>query len=140
MPSTIDALNRLYVLHSRSLPTYLHDATPWTRNGDGKEQETLTHLVADHRRAADRLGAMILDRDGVIENGHFPMEFTGWNDLSFRFIIRRLIEHQERYIRTVEDCIRELDRDPEAKAVAEELLGEAKGHLDSLNELTGQPA
>lgn len=137
--STIDVLNRLYGLHLRSLPMYLRDATPWTHNGDSKGQETLSHIVADHENTAARLGSMILDRDGVIDPGKFPMEFTGWNDLSFGFLLQRLIELQGRAIRVIESCVRQLHHDPHAKAVAEEILGEAKGHLQSLQELTRQP-
>jgi hypothetical protein len=36
--------------------------------------------------------------------------------------------------------VRHLDHDPQAQAVAEEILGQAKGHFDSLLELTREPA
>jgi hypothetical protein len=137
---TINALNRLYVLHNRSLPIYLRDAAPWEREGDEHAKQTLAHIIEDHQTTVDRLGAMILDRDGVVEHGRFPMEFTGWHDLAFDFILRRLIDVQRLAIRTIESCVRTLDQDPEAKAVAEEILGQAKGHLESLVELTREPA
>jgi hypothetical protein len=137
---TIDALNRLYVLHNRSLPLYLRDAGPWEREGDERAKETLAHIIEDHLASVDRLGAMILDRDGAVEHGRFPMEFTGWHDLSFDFILRRLIDVQRLAIGAIESCVRQLDHDPEAKAVAEEILGQAKGHLESLQELTREPA
>jgi hypothetical protein len=137
---TIDVLNRLYVLHNRSLPIYLRDAAPWTHAGDEGGAQTLSHIIEDHERTLERLGAMILDRDGALEHGRFAMEFTGWHDLAFGFILARLIERQRRDIRTIEACVRELEHDPAAKAVAEEILGQAKGHLDSLVELTREPA
>jgi hypothetical protein len=137
---TIDVLNRLYVLHNRSLPRYLGDAAPWTNAGDEAASQTLRHIIEDHEQTLERLGAMILDRDGALEHGRYAMEFTGWHDLSFEFLLARLIELQRRDIRTIDACARELEHDPEAKAVAEEILGQAKGHLDSLTDLTREPA
>jgi hypothetical protein len=137
---SIDPLNRLYVLHNRSLPIYLRDAAPWTHGGDEAAAQTLSHMIEDHAHTLERLGVMILDRDGALEHGRFPMEFTGWHDLAFDFILARLIERQRRDIRTIETCVRELEHDPQAKAVAEEILGQAKGHLDSLVEATREPA
>jgi hypothetical protein len=134
---TINALNRLYALHNRSLPLYLHDAGPWMSREDADAIKTVAHIIEDHQHTVERLGTMILDRDGVLEAGHFPMHYTGWHDLSFDFILNRLIEWQRRAVREIEICARELDNDPPAKAVAEEILGQAKGHLDSLVELVG---
>jgi hypothetical protein len=137
---TIDILNRLYTVHNRSLPIYLRDAAPWTRAGDEAAAQTLSHIIEDHEQTLERLGSMILDRDGAVEHGRFPMEFTGWHDLSFDFLLSRLMERQRRDIRTIEACVRELDHDLEAKVVAEEILGQAKAHLDSLVELNREPA
>jgi hypothetical protein len=137
---TIDVLNRLYVLHNRSLPIYLRDAAPAMRAGNEAGAESLAHIIEDHEQTLDRLGTMILDRGGIVEQGRFPIEFTGWHDLSFDYLLTQLIERQRRDIRATEACVRELDHDPEAKAVAEEVLGQAKGHLDSLVELTQEPA
>ncbi len=137
---TISILNRLYILFHRSLPMYLRDAGPWTRMQEKTAEQTLAHIIEDHEAACDRLGTMILDRNGVIESGRFPMEFTSWNDLSFDFILQRLIELQRRAIRTLEQSVLELEHDPAARTVVEELLGEAQGHLDSLLDLTGQTA
>ncbi len=138
-PTTIKVLNRLYLLYNWSLPIYLRDAGPWSRLQDEPAKQTLAHIIEDHESTSDRLGSMILDRNGIVEIGRFPMEFTGWNDLSFDFILQRLLEWQRRNIRTLERCVGELDGDPAARAVAEELLGEAKGHLESLNDLTTHP-
>jgi hypothetical protein len=46
-----------------------------------------------------------------------------------------MIQYQERDIDLISDCVEQLNGAPMAKAIAEESLGAARAHLDSLNEL-----
>jgi len=142
MPSsnTIDALNRLYAMFNRSLATYLSYAPPWM-NASGKEAaETLGHIVDDHKATVDRLGKTILDLGGDVDPGKFPMTFTGLHDLTIDYLIGLLIDHQKIDIAGIEECVDHLNLAPMAKAIAEETLGAAKGHLDSLEELKQPPS
>ena len=132
---TNDVLNRLSVIHNRSLPMYLSYASPSWRWGDDTARQTLQHIVADQKEYVDRIGSMIMDNDGVVRSGEFPMTFTGLHDLSFDFLLGKLIEHQKRDIAAIEACVLDLNRNPMAKALAEESLGAAKAHLQSLEEL-----
>jgi hypothetical protein len=133
---TNDVLNRLLILHTRSLPMYLSFAAPYCLRGDERAKETLQHIVADHKNMADRLGKMILDNNGTIQHGEYPMWFTGLNDLGYAYVSRQMIELQKRDIAVIEKCIAQPELDPIARALAEEALGAAKGHLESLQELT----
>jgi len=133
--NTIDALNRLYVILFRSLPMYLHYAPPWTHRGDERAMEVLQQLAADQQRTVDRLAELILELKGDVDSGEFPMSFTGLHDLSVEYIVGLAIEYQRRDIASIEACVDQLRTFPFAKALAEEALGEAKGHLDSLEEL-----
>lgn len=132
---TTALLNRLRILHSRSLVAYLHYSTPWIRKDFHAIGNVLETMVEEIRRTADRLGEMLLSRGGEIEAGEFPIEFTGFHDLSVDYLLGIIIQRQEDDIASIEDCVNQLDADPLAQAFAEETLGAAKGHLDTLQEL-----
>ena len=134
-PSNTQTLNRLLIVHYRSLAMYLGYAKPSWHEGDEHAREVFELIVQDQQETVDRLFERIMDSDGGVEFGHFPMEFTGLHDLSFEFLLQKLIEHQRHDIGAIESCIRNLDSDLFARAVAEESLGAAKGHLESLLEL-----
>ncbi len=55
-----DILNRLVVLHTRSLPMYLGFAVPWWSDRNGQAAELLQHIITDQFAMADRLGEMII--------------------------------------------------------------------------------
>ena len=131
----IAALNRLVGLHNRSLPVYLTYAVPAWARGEEEAKETLANISKDHVETAERLAAMVVEAGGTVDNGHFPIYYTGYHDLDFHFLLGRLILEQKDDIRTIEQCVEQLRLAPLAKAAAEESLGAAKGHLESLEEL-----
>ena len=133
---TNNVLNHLLILHTRSLPMYLSFAPPYCLRGEERAREALQHIVADHKAMVDRLGNMILDNNGTIQHGEYPMWFTGLNDLSYAYVVQQMIDLQKRDIAVIEDCLAQPELDPMARALAEEALGAAKGHLESLQELT----
>ena len=137
--STIEVLNRLLVLHTRSLPMYLSCAQPSWIRGDEAAQETLQSIVEDQRALAERIGEMLLEI-GPVNEGAFPTVYTAYHDLSFDFLLDRMIESQRRDIAAIERCIAQLTLVPMAKAIAEEALGAAKAHLEALQELKQLPA
>ena len=93
---TIDVLNRLAVLHHRSLATYLSYAQPaWTR-GEEKAKQTIALIAADEQSTVDRLSTMIVEAARTVRNGAFPMEYTGYHDLDFNFLLGKLIERMSR--------------------------------------------
>ena len=134
--STSDVLNRLYSVLSRSLPMYLQYARPATMRGDEEASETLQHIVSNQQSLIDRVGSMILQSNGGIHPARFPMFYTGYHDLSYAFLIQKMIEHQQQDIVAIEQCVVQLNMAPMAKALAQECLGTAKGNLDALKELS----
>src|SRR5688500_13819360 len=137
--STVEILNRLLALHTRSLAMYLSYAQPSWHRGDEAARETLQSIVEDQRAFAERIGEMIVEI-GVINEGGFPMFFTAYHDLSFDFLLQKMIEFQKRDIGVIEQIIGQLLLVPMAKALAEESLGAAKAHLEALQELKqGKP-
>lgn len=136
---TNEILNRLLVIHNRSLPMYLGYAVPWGRRGNEAAAEALSLIVADHKNMVDRLGEMILDNGSSVASGGFPLSYTALHDLSFEYLIQRVIEHQKQTIERIAECTGQLRLAPAAQAIAQEALGEAKGHLKSLLELSEAP-
>ncbi|MEQ8788193.1 MAG: hypothetical protein RIC55_17930 [Pirellulaceae bacterium] len=137
---TNDVLNRLLILHHRSLPMYLSYATPYPMTGDEKAREVLGHIVASQTEMVDRIGSLLIERNANVRHGEFPMYFTGLHDLSFEYLVKRMIGDQRRDITQIEACVEKLGDDPLGKALAEESLGAAKAHLDALEELVPQAA
>jgi hypothetical protein len=79
-PSTTDILNRLLVLHMRSLPMYLGFAPPYQLYQNAKAKSVLDQIVEDQKRTIDRLGKLILDSNGTVDYGEFPMSLTSLHD------------------------------------------------------------
>lgn len=136
---TYHALNRLLTILYRSLPLYLDYACPWTHRGDEKAVATLRNIVADQKQLSTRVAQAVLAL-GPTEIGEFPIEFLDMHDLSLDFLVKKLIEYQKKDIAALERCAAELAADRKAAALAEEALGAARGHLESLEELASQPA
>ena len=138
--SSVDYLNRLLRIIYRSLPMYLVNTSPWTSQSDARAEAVLKQLVADAKRYSQKIAETILDRNGVIEMGSFPIEYADVHDLSLDFLIGEVIEAQSRDVVAIQRVVDALARDRAAKALAEEVLGNAKGHLESLEELNHAPA
>jgi|CXWL01.1.fsa_nt_gi hypothetical protein len=128
-------LNRLIAMHNCSLPAYLTYAAPAWHRGDDAAKETLRLMAADQRHTSEQLAAMVIAQHGVVDNGEFPIYYTGFHDLSFDFLLGEIIKEQKEDIVQIEAVVAQLSLVPLAKALAEETLGAAKGHLESLNEL-----
>lgn len=133
--STINILNRLLALHARSLPMYLSYAQPDKLAANSQAKVVLDQIVADHQRTIDRLGTLILDGNGLTETGEWPMAFTGLHDLSVEYLVGLLVERQQRFVTACERLADQLTLAPYAQAVAREIVGEAKGHLENLQDL-----
>jgi hypothetical protein len=134
-PSTIDILNRLLVLHERSLPVYLSYAPPYELAAHPKAKAVLDQIVADQKRTIDRLGTLVIESGGTVDYGEFPMSFTSLHDLSLDYLLKLLTERQQKFITACERLAEMLSMAPYAQAAAREAVGEAKGHLENLQEL-----
>ena len=134
-----DVLNRLLATLHRSLSEYLQGSHYWTHRGDARAEAVVRHLVEDQRALAARIADLIFQRHGQIAPSSFPMEFTDLNLLSLDYLLQELIRHQRLDIETVEECVAALRGDREARDVAEEVLGNARGHLENLESVVKAP-
>lgn len=137
---TNDVLNRLLIIHHRSLPMYLSYAHPRVTRGHEATAETLESIVADQKAMVDRIGRCIVDEEGSVDFGEFPMLFTGLHDISLDYLLQKLIEYQQRSTEQIQQCVDDLRLAPTYQALAQEALGLARGHLESLEELNAEPA
>jgi hypothetical protein len=137
---TISALNELLALCVRSFPMYLRD-TGWTAGPrDDQIAEVFRQIAADQTHLAGRVVKEILASGGNLDDGEFPMEFTELHDLSSDYLLQRAIEYQRELIDGIASCVTRLRLAPAASPLAEEALGLAKGHLESLQETVGSAA
>jgi hypothetical protein len=128
----IPVLNRLLQVLCRSLPAYLADAKPWGTAGNQSVQAALDHLVADQQRYARRVADAITAQGGRPDPGRFPMEYMAKNDLSLDFLLQEVINSQQRDVTALEHCAAQFEDVSSLHALAEEILGNARGHLDIL--------
>ena len=132
---TINVLNHLLAIHNRSLPVYMASAQPWLGRNGTHALAVLEDIANAHLAMVDRVGELIIELEGVVRQGEFPMKFSGWHDLAVEFMIDRCIECQKLDIERIEKCVGWLGDSPRARVLAEEALGEAKAHLEALEEL-----
>lgn len=133
-------LTQLLGIVAKSFPQYLRYSRPYIPPGRENVMETLEGIANDQDVLADRISQMITDVGAPLRTGEFPMEYTDTHDLGIDYQIAAAVEYQQQDIDSIRQIVDGLGDFPAAKALAEETLGMAKGHLESLEELTAQPA
>ena len=131
----VAVLNRLLHILCRSLPSYLADAKPWTDGQQEPIEQALSNLAADQQHYARRVAQAIVEYGSRPDPGRFPIYFTAINDVAIDFLLRKVIELQHRDLASIERCAAELAATPELHSLAEEILGNARGHLETLEGL-----
>ena len=137
---TLNVLSHLLAIHNRSLPVYLRSAPPYAGRNSEAALKQLDTIAAAHFDMVDRIGSIIIEMQGVVRYGEFPRRFADWHDLSLSFILGKAVELQKLDIQRIEKCVEWLAGAPRAKALAQEALGEAKAHLETLEELAAAQA
>lgn len=131
-------LEQLLVLLVRSFPAYLEYARPYATQQDQELLDTLDQIVSDQDQLAARVGETLRAAGHPARLGDFPMEYTDLHDLRTEFVVRMAIEYQKQDIAEIERLAEQVRLAPMALALCEEALGLAKGHLETLQELTRQ--
>jgi len=134
---TIQSLNELLRTLCRSLPAYLVYARPWTQSGDRRLSTALEHLAAEQQRYAARVAEAIVEQGARPDVGRFATTYAAKNDLAIEYLLDEILDQQEQDIAVIEQCAADLEGVPALHVLAEEILGNAKGHFDILRELAG---
>jgi hypothetical protein len=133
-------LTQLLGILARSFPQYLRYSRPYVPPGQEHVLETLHSIASDQDVLADRVRQMLTDGGAPLRSGEFPMEYTDTHDLGLDYQLASAIEYQQQDLQSIQELVSQLQAFPAAKSLAEETLGMAKGHLESLQELVEQPA
>jgi hypothetical protein len=133
--TVIDTLNRLLAIHYRSLPSYLTEASPWTHHGDEVATSAVEDIVVSHKAIVARLAEEIQNRGGIVNPGEYPTEYTDLHFLSLDYLLLEVQAALDRDIQSIQDCMGLLEHDRVGKALAEEALGNARGHRQTIAEL-----
>ncbi len=139
-PGTYQALNRLLTILYRSLPMYLTYASPWTRRGDERATGALRRIVDDQQQLSTRVARHIIEHYGRVELGDYPLDFPDTHDLAFDYLIGKLVTCQKSDVAALEKCVVALAGVRKASPLAEEALGSAQAHLETLEELADEIA
>lgn len=130
----VGELNRVVAIHRSSLATYLADASPWVRGQREGDVGAIRQIASNQHEIANELGDYILELNGVADTGSFPIEFTGYHDLSFDFLAPRIVADLTREIAEMEQVSGRLADHPRAQALIDRAIGAAKAHVDLLSE------
>lgn len=129
-----ELLNRVLVMHERSLPMYLAYAAPFVAQGDQAAAEVLDQIVHDQQYIVEKIGDYLVDQNHPLRRGQWDLDFTSYHDLSLRFLLAEVIRRQKTLIADLTHYEKVLEKHPQAQALVQEALGMAKGHLESLEE------
>lgn len=133
-------LNRLLVTLYRSFSMYLGDtAASWVHPGDESAKRVLDQIVNDYRMYSQRLIDLLQQRRVDFGLGEYPMAFTDTHDLSLDYLIGEVMYYHKQDIAAIETYVADLVSDAPGRVLAEEILGNARGHLESLEELSKTP-
>ena len=132
LPVLKDLLRMLY----RSLPMYLAEARPWVHRDDEKLASAITAIAGDQCLFAHRVAEAIVNLHGHPNPGSFPYQVTSVHDLAIDYLLQRLIEYQRCDVTHIGRCVEDLAEQPQHAALAEEILGNARGHLETLEQLS----
>lgn len=135
---TYSALNRLLTVLYRSLPMYLTFACPWSQRADAKALAVVGRIVDDQKQLSNRVAKLIMAEYGPVDMGEYPLDFPDTHDLSIDYLVGKLVACQKYDIERLEACVADLKEDRPAAALAEEALGNARGHLEALEELNAE--
>lgn len=128
----LNVLREVAAMHYRSLPVYLMYANPWFKPGRNHQMDLLKSLANDHSHMVEKVVHLIEDAGQPVAMGEFPMDFTDLHDLSFSYILKRLIGYQEQFVAKLEELGETLQEGSVADNIVEEAIGMAIGHLENL--------
>jgi len=137
-PATPVLLNRLLAIVGRSFPQYLRYSRPYVPPGRESLVEAIEALVDDQNGMVERLSQMLSESQTSPRFGQFSMEYTDLHDLDIDYLLGVAVKYQQQDITSIAAIAEQLQLAPAAQSLAEETLGMAKGHLDSLRELLPQ--
>jgi hypothetical protein len=137
-PANVAAVYDLLGREISSLLHYLADAWPWA---GGKEREVITRiqaLIRAERDAHQKLATALRRQRVVPPSPRFPMEYTTFHYVAMDFLLPRVIGQQQELLARLEDDIKRVADDADAKHLLEPVLALKRKHLVELERLAAE--
>lgn len=125
---SLSVLNRLHRLALRSFAAYSIEVRPVSYRGPKELWAVLQRVAEEQLAAARRLDEVIRQAGGVPHPGPFPIDFTAWNDVALPRVVEHALELQRGVIAEIEQVAATLHDHPAERAIAQEMLDEARTH------------
>jgi hypothetical protein len=132
--STSADLNDLLVDLGRSLLQYVGECWPWVPADAARAQADIERLVARQRENVARLTELLIRRNGAIDFGTFPTEYTDLHYVALDYLLELLITAEESLVAEVERA-RALCDDAEAAALLDDILVDERDIVAELRRL-----
>ncbi|MBI1313777.1 hypothetical protein GC176_20995 [bacterium] len=126
-----DLLNRL----SHSWLQYIGDAWPWAPNECAERLEAFQGLVRRQQFAAERLGDLLSDRHAVLSLTNYPFDGSTVNYVTLDYVKPRIVDDEQSMIADLKAAAGELQNDPEALRLVEQLTADEEQTLSELSAL-----
>ena len=126
----LELLADLSRAHRYSLIRYIVEASPF---GADPERMALLRQISDMQEAtADRMDALILERDGPMPVGDFPLRYAAYHDLALEYLWPTLQAHLAELEGRLREAVPVARADGVVAALIEEALGEAIAHREMM--------
>jgi hypothetical protein len=137
MTNSLPILERTFRRECRSLTQYVGESWPWTHRSDREAQELVHSIMADERRWAEQLAALITDRGGVPRMGSYPLEFTNSNlhYVALDYMLHRLAEYLEHNIAALRADVGATSDDPALQTLLGQMIERKGGQIEALRKL-----
>ena len=139
MTNSLPILERVFRRQCRSLAQYASESWPWTHRSDREARELVHSIMADERRWAEQLAALIAQRGGVPRMGSYPVEFTNSNlhYVALDYMLRRLAEYLEHNIAALRADLATASNDAALRSILEPMIERKGGQVEALRKLAG---
>jgi hypothetical protein len=137
MTNSLSILERSFRRECRSLTQYVGESWPWTHRSDREAQELVHSVMADERRWAEHLAALITERGGVPRMGSYPLEFTNSNlhYVALDYMLRRLAEYLEHKVADLRTDLAAAPGDPALETLFRQMIERKGGQIEALRKL-----
>ena len=137
MTNSLSILERNFRRECRSLTQYVGESWPWTHRGDREAQELVHSIMADERRWAEQLAALVTERGGVPRMGSYPLQFTNSNlhYVALDYMLRRLADYLEHEIADLRADLSAATGDPALQTLMRQMIERKGGQIEALRKL-----
>jgi predicted mannosyl-3-phosphoglycerate phosphatase (HAD superfamily) len=128
-------LDQLLITLSRSLLQYVGEAWPWTDSHASVERQKINELVALQQKQISRLSELLSRRNGYIDFGTYPTEYTDLHYVALDYLLSQLIENEDSLITDLEQTLQKCTDDSDAIPLLQQILSDQRASLSQLQEL-----